>query len=310
MQTREKTITWESVESVGRRRVPYTEIYPGFCSVKRLDWFLYYAEIDCMFFFSLFVERSNGEALHYNDISDDQGNPSQPHTAPSGAKGVKGLRRHPTLPPIPQYQTLDPSTAGVANYEPLDAEQDLNDSGLYEKLDFRPFDNGPDYVNPDKPIPEYLELVNDTNLPPGNTASTVTTGEPGKEYYQPMEGSLRNNLFNDSNSAPENYVSMEMKGSQTKIPNQPGPFPRKYYEPMEGKLESAPEPKGSNSSAEYYQPMADKAGEKQQGVNNFCSPEYYVPMDANSLCEPAVQTNKTQVESSEGTEDDSETSRL
>ena len=88
-----------------------------------------------MLFFSLFVERSNGESSHYNDIpKGTQGNPSQPRTVPSGAKGAKGLRRHPTLPPIPQYQTLDPSTAGVTNYESLDAEQDLNGSGLYEKL--------------------------------------------------------------------------------------------------------------------------------------------------------------------------------
>ena len=264
-----------------------------------------------MLFFSLFVERSNRESSHYNDISEDtQGNPSQPRMAPSGAKGAKGLRRHPTLPPIPQYQTLDPSTAGVANYEPIDAEQDLNGSGLYEKLDFRPFNNGPDYVNPDKPIPEYLELVNDTNLPSGNTASTVTAGAPAKEYYQPMEGSLRNGLFNDRNSVPENYVPMEMKDSETKIANHAAPFPRQYYEPMAAKLESASEPKGANSSAEYYQPMADKAGEKQQGENSFSSPEYYVSMAGNNFCEPAVQTNNTQIEYSEGTKDNSETSRL
>ena len=110
-----------------------------------------------------------------------------------------------------------------------------------------------------------------------------------------MEG---NGVFNNSNSAPESYVPMEIKGSQTKIPNQPDSFPRQYYEPMAGKLDSAPEPKGANSSAEYYQPMADK----KQGENNLSSPEYYVPM--------AVQTNNTQVECSKGTKDNSETSRL
>jgi len=247
----------------------------------------------------------------YNDISEDtQGNPSQPRTAPSGAKGVKGLRRHPTLPPIPQYQTLDPSTAGVANYEPLDAEQDLNESGLYEKLDFRSLDNGPDYDNPGKPIPEYLELVNDTNVPPGNTASTMTTGRPGKEYYQPMEGGLGNDVFNDSNFAPKYYVPMEMEGSKTKTPNQSGPLSPKYYEPVAGEPKSAPETKGVTSSAEYYQPMADKAGEKQQGENSFSSPEYYVPMAENNLCKPAVQTNNRQVECSGGTKDNSESSRL
>ena len=229
--------------------------------------------------------------------------------ASSGINGVESLRRHPTLPPIPQYQTLDPSTTGVANYEPLDAEhftslqQGLNVSGVYETLNFRRFNNGPDSVNPDKPIPEYLDLVNDANLPPGNTASNVTAGAPGKEYYKSMEGSFRNGLFNDSNSPPEYYVPMEMKGSQNKIPNQPGPFSRQYYETMAGKLESAPEPKGAVSSAEYYQPMAEIAGEKQQGATSFSSSEYYVPLAANNLCEPAVQTNNTKVECSEGTED-------
>ena len=242
-----------------------------------------------MFFICLFIERSNRETSHYNDISNDtHGNPSQPRTAPSGTKGVKGLRRHPTLPPIPQYQALDPSTAGVANYEPLDAEEDLNESRLYEKLDFRSLDNSSDYDNPSKPIPEYLELVNDTNVPPNNT---VPTGGPGKEYYQPMEGGLSNDAFNDGNSAPKNYVPMDIEGSTTKTPSQPGPLSPKYYEPMAGKLESTPETKGASSSAEYYQPMADKPEEKQQGENSFSSPEYYVPMAENSLCEPAVQTN-------------------
>ena len=186
----------------------------------------------------------------------------------------------------------------------------LTAAGCTRSYIIRPFNNGPDYVNPDKPIPEYLELVNDTNLPPGNTASTVTAGAPAKEYYQPMEGSLRNGLFKDRNSVPENYVPMEMKGSQTKIPNHSGPFPRQYYEPMAGKLESASEPKGANSSAEYYQPMADKAAEKKLGEKRFFSPEYYVPMAANNLCEPVVQTNNTQVECGEGTNDNSESTRL
>ena len=250
--------------------------------------FLYNAQVSHVV---LFAERSSEETAHYNDISEDtQGNPSQPHAAPSGVKGGKGLRRHPTLPPIPQYQTLGPSTAGVANYEPLDAEQDLNDSGLYEKLDFRSLDNSPKYDNPGKPIPEYLELVNDTNLPQGNIASTMPTGGPGKEYYQPMEGGLGNDVFNDSNFAPKYYVPMEMEGSKTKTPNQPGPLSSKYYEPMTGELESALQTKGANSSnsAEYYQPMADKAGEKQQRENSSSSPEYYVPMAENNLCEPAV----------------------
>ena len=231
---------------------------------------------------------------------------------PSGVKGGKGLRRHPTLPPIPQYQTLEPSTAGVNNYEPLDSEQDLSESGLYEKLDFRSLNSGPNYDNPGKPIPEYLELVNDTNLPQGNTTSTMTTGGPGKEYYQPMEDGLGNDVFNDSNCAPKYYVPMEMEGSKAKTPNQHDPLSSKYYEPMTGERKSALVTKGSTSSAEYYQPMADKAAERQQGESNFSSPEYYVPMAENNLCEPTVQTNDmhTQVECSESTKDNSESSRF
>ena len=264
-----------------------------------------------MLLFSCFVERprTSEENSHYNDVLDDiKGNPSQPHAAPSGVKGVKGKRRHPSLPPIPQYQTLDPSTAGVTNYESLDPQQDLNDSGLYEKLNFRSLDNGPDYDNPGKPIPEYLELVNDTNVTPGNTASTVTTGGPGKEYYQPMEGGLRNDVCNNGNSALKYYVPMEMEGSKTKTSTQPSPLSPKYYEPMAGELESAP--KGSTSSAEYYQPMADKAGVREQGENSLSSPEYYVPMAENSLHEPTVQTSNTQAECSEGTKGNSCSSKL
>ena len=247
----------------------------------------------------MFVERPSEETSHYNDISDDirRDNTSQLGAAPSGVKGGKGLRRHPTLPPIPQYQTLDPSTAGVANYEPLVAEQGLNESGLYEKLDFRSSDIGPDYDNPGKSIPEYLELEDDAKVTPGSTASTVTAEGPGREYYQPMEGGLRNDVFNDSNSAPKYYVPMEMEGSKTKIPNQPGPF-------------SASETKGATSPAEYYQPMADKIGVKQQGENSFSFPEYYVPMAENSLVESAVQTTNTNAECGEGKKDSSESSKL
>ena len=35
----------------------------------------------------------------------------------------------------------------IPSYEPIDAEQDLNDSGLYEKLDFRTMKNCHEYDN-------------------------------------------------------------------------------------------------------------------------------------------------------------------
>ena len=196
------------------------------------------------------------------------------------------MKRRPTLPPVPQYQALDTSTAGVANYEPVDPEQDLNDSGLYEKLDFRSLDNGPQYDNPDKPIPEYLELVNDTNVPPRNTASNAKTGAPGQQYYEPMEGGLRDDVINNSNSAPKDYVPMEMDAPNVKNTAQSSPSSPKYYEPMAGKLEpsaTSAQTKGSSSSADYYQPMADKTGPGEQGEHSPSSPEYYVPMAEQSL---------------------------
>ena len=213
----------------------------------------------------MFVERPRAreEVSHYNDIFDDSNsNSSLPNTAHSGA--TNGIKRRPTLPPIPQYQTLDPSTAGIPSYEPLDPEQDLNDSGLYEKLDFRTLNNGPEYDNPDKPIPEYLELVNDTNVTPGTSAPSAKTREPGKQYYEPMEGDLRGDVLNDSSSSPS-YVPMEMEAPKAKNTSPTSPSSPKYYEPMTGKLEPNAEAKGLPLSADYYQPMKDKAGLSEQG---------------------------------------------
>lgn len=272
------------------------------------------------------------EAPRYNEVFDDfQSNPSLPRAAPSGVTGVKGMKRRPTLPPLPQYQTLDPSTAGVASYEALDPEQDLDDSGLYEKLDFRPLDNGPDYDNPGKPLPEYLELVSDTNVAPGNTASTAKTGGPGKEYYEPMESDMRGNapdydnpdtplpeylgLVNNTNVPPENtasaaktggpgkeyYEPMEMEASNVKNPVESIPPSPKYYELTAGNLEPTKDTKGLSSSADYYQPMADKTGLTGQGEQPSAPPEYYIPMAENSLSDP--QTSHTPPECSDNTED-------
>lgn len=262
--------------------------------------------------FSCFVERPRAaeETAHYNDICDDlPSNPSLAKTAPSGVQGVNGKRRRATLPPLPQYQALDPSTAGIPSYEPLDPEQDLNDSGLYEKLDFRPLDNGPEYDNPDKP-PEYLELVNDTNVPPGNTASTEKTGGPAKAYYELMEGGLRDDALNDINTAPKDYVPMEMETPNVKNTSQSSPSSPKYYEPMAENLEPSAETKVSPSSPDYYQPMADKTGLSGQAEPSSPPPEYYVPMAEQSLSEPVLQTSKTPPECSEDTEDNSCSSKL
>ncbi|KAL9959433.1 hypothetical protein ACROYT_G032757 [Oculina patagonica] len=254
--------------------------------------------------------RPAEDASHYNDICDDlQSNPSLPTTAPSGVTGKNGMRRRATLPPVPQYQALDPSTAGVPSYEPLDPEQDLNDSGLYEKLDFRPLDNGPEYDNPDKP-PEYLELVNDTNKPPGNTASTGKIGGPGKAFYEPMEGGLRDDVLNDSNTVPKDYVPMENEATNVKKTDKSSPSSPKYYEPMAENLKPGTETKGSPSSPDYYQPMAEKVGLSEQAEPSSPPPEYYVPMAEQSLSEPVVQASKTPPECSEDTEDNSCSSKL
>ena len=67
--------------------------------------------------------------------------------------------------------------------------------------------SGHEYFNPERPIPEYLEHVNNTQVPAKNTASNAQTKGPGKDYYVPMENGQSNNVLD--NYSPQGYVLKE-----------------------------------------------------------------------------------------------------
>ena len=197
-------------------------------------------------------------------------------------------------------------------YQPLGPQQDLNDSGLYERLDFRTMNDAHNYDNPGevKTIPEYLELVSDKNVPPANTVSNMTTRGPGKEYYEPMEGA--------NNSTPRN-----IEASKVKRPVEASPGSPKYYEPMSAELSIAKSPRPSSPKyyepmstnnthdptvkrkgftapvlADYYQPMADNVSSEKLSSS---PQEYYVPMAENSLGTSESQKSHASPECSEKT---------
>ena len=197
---------------------------------------------------------------------------------------------------------------GAACYEPLDPS-DLNNSGLYESLDFRTLEEARNYDNPDKdkgkPIPEYLELVSDPSAPPGN----IKTGGTEREKYEPMGGDVPSDTVHVNNPLPS-YEPMDIAASNVTNAAKPNPSsPPKYYEPMDTqksivKSTCPSSPKyyepiagnnlsdniantmGSPPSREYYQPMRDNVlSSKKVGSSPH---EYYVPMGENSLSNPEV----------------------
>ena len=255
--------------------------------------------------------RNTAGASQYNDILDEhQSSQSTPHakTTLPGPPGVKGLHRRPTLPPLPQYQSLDPTTIGAACYEPLDPS-DLTNSGLYERLDFRTLDEAHDYDNPDKdkskPLPEYLELVSDASAPPGN----ITSGGAETEKYEPMGADVPSDAVHVNNPLPS-YEPMDIAASN--VTNAAKPYPSsspkyyepidtqksrvrsacpsspKYYEPMAGNNlnDNSAKTMGSPSSREYYQPMKDNVLSSEKVGSS--PQEYYVSMGESSLNNPDV----------------------
>ena len=219
-------------------------------------------------------------------MDEHQSSRSTPHaTTLPGASGVNRLHRRPTLPPLPQYQSLDPTTVGKACYEPLDAS-DFNNSGLYERLDFRTLDEVHDYDNPGKdkrkPIPEYLELVSDASAPPGN----ITSEGAETENYEPMGSGVPSDVPNIS-SPMQSYEPMNMAVSDVTNSAKRNPSSPKYYEPMAGNNlnDITPKTMGSQSSREYYQPMRDNVVSESAGS---LPQEYYVPMVENNLNAPDV----------------------
>lgn len=244
----------------------------------------------------------------YNDASNElNGSVSTVHT-PSGLLGENGAQRPSRPLPRPQYQTLDPSTIGVACYEPIDPQKDYNDSELYEKLDFRTMDTPQNYGQPAyaKPIPEYLELVSDTNSPQVKNASNGTSLKSGKQYYEPMEGGLNqehgdkfHGQYSDQNyepmagaikpDSPKYYEPMSSGMDKANT----SPDSPKYYEPMTINKIDDPfvKPKGSSSSANYHQPMAEN--NVNQTTVASTPHDYYVPMSQNSLTSsPEYSKNK------------------
>ena len=230
-----------------------------------------------------FVERSRStdEASRYNDTFDNhQSNQSLPRaqTVPTGTPSVNGMHRRPTLPPLPQYQSLDPSTIGAGCYEPLAPQEDLNDSGVYERLDFRTLDEAYNYDNPGKgnPIPEYLELVSDTNTPPRDNASArIAT-----ECYVPMDSGQPGHMVHANQPMPS-YEQMDIEVSNVKRPLQRALSSQKYYEAISTDLTDA-----TNSlptSPRYYEPVAaNNSSETTFETNDSPLPaECYQPMANN-----------------------------
>ena len=217
---------------------------------------------------------------------------------PSGLLGENGPQRRSRPLPLPQYQTVDPSTIGVACYELIDLQKDYNDSELYEKLDFRTMDTPQNYGQPAyaKPIPEYLELVSDTNSPQVKNTSNGTSLKSGKQYYEPMEGGLNHehgDKFHGQYSG-QYYEPMtraiKPDSSEYNEPMSSGidnantsPDSPKYYEPMTINKVDDPfvKPKGSSSSANYHQPMAENNVNQRTVAST--SNDHYVPMSQNSL---------------------------
>ena len=276
------------------------------------------------------TSRSTEEASRYNEIFDEnKSNQSLPRaqTVPTGPQSVNGMHRRPTLPPLPQYQSLDPSTIGAGCYEPLGPQQDLNDSGVYERLDFRTLDEAYNYDNPGKgkPIPEYLELVSDTNTPPGDTASARI----GTECYEPMDSGQPGHMVHADQPMPS-YEQMDIEVSNVKKPLQRALSSPKYYESMATDLvdatNSSPtspryyEPMAANSlnettsetndsplSTEYYQPMANNVS--FENVSPLPQ-EYYVPMAKNSPGNSESQKKPALTECSQEEADDGQSTTL
>lgn len=245
--------------------------------------------------------------MGYNNIIDKH-QKNQPLPQSTGKPIVSGARKRPTLPPIPQYQSLDPTAIASASYEPLDP-QDINDSGLYERLDFRTMGLAHDYGTPvkDKEIPEYLELVSDTNVLPvvislgkpeaGGYEPMGSHGVPDHVVkhqeplpsYEPMDAASRDgtNLMESTPTSPKYNQNLGAKSQCASSP--------KYYEPMNSEKSKSPQAlsekyfesmAGNNlaSSPEYYQPAGDVLSEESPSPR-----EYYITIAENKLQDTVAQ---------------------
>ncbi|KAL9967623.1 hypothetical protein ACROYT_G025893 [Oculina patagonica] len=138
------------------------------------------------------AERSRAaeETAQYNYILDEiKNNSSLPleKTTHSGIMKVNGIKIPPALPPRPRYISVDPSTLKLNTHE-------RRNSGMYEELNFGTVNDGLDYENPDEfkaENDEYVEPLNNTNLPTGNPSSNVCDNRDQDkseldEYLEPL----------------------------------------------------------------------------------------------------------------------------
>lgn len=217
--------------------------------------------------------------MGYNNIIDEHQR-NQPLPQSTGKPIASGVRKRPTLPPIPQYQSLDPTAIASASYEPLDP-QDINDSGLYERLDFRTMDLAHDYGNPvikDKEIPEYLELVSDTDVP----SVVISSGNPEAGGYEPMGShGVPDHVVKHQEPLPS-YEPMDAASRDGTNLMESTPTSPKYNQNMGAKSQCASSPK-------YYEPMNSEKSKSPQAL----SEKYYESMAGNNLalspeyCQPA-----------------------
>ena len=151
-----------------------------------------------------------------------------------------------------------------------------------------------EYDNPGRPLPEYLELVNDTQVPPGSIASNAQTKGRGKDYYVPMENGGSNNVLN--HSTPHDYVPMdnEMRSNalNNSTPQDYIPMDASNTLPVTRRSDGSAAEKSGPTSSDYYQTMANKGGlSEQESPQTSPLGEYYSPMAENTLSGAAGSGN-------------------
>lgn len=161
-----------------------------------------------MYISPCFTERSRAaeEAAPYNCILDEiKDNSTLPSviTTNSGIMEVKGNKRPRTLPPRPQYQSIDPLSIDPVNHQ-------RRDNGMYKELDFGTLNDGQNYENPDEGRADfekkYLEPVNETNLPTRNSASNVCDNrDEGKDDLDENLEPVNEKSMPTGNSATNSY---------------------------------------------------------------------------------------------------------
>ena len=178
-----------------------------------------------------------------------------------GQSGLAGINQPPVSP---HYESLDPRTMKNEFYEPLDFEQDLNGSSLYESLDFR----SGSYQRPVCILP-FLERLDTAN---------ENSERPVNQCYEPLKGKSMNDVEDTSLMSHEFYEPMRVQEPQglealNFAEEQAGPSPPEYYVPM-GETSVDGPVQSTHKVPEDYVPVGETA-------SNSPAPEYYVSMANN-----------------------------